>query len=99
VFTARETRFCVPHTRTAPPRVVYAADLAVRLKEIHPQIQFGGGAFVTEQLRGQLRQERILALLSSFRCGLTLLLAAIGLFGSPSHASRVSSRLASHRLT
>lgn len=60
-------------------------NLATRLKEIHPLVQFGGGSFLTEQLRGQLRQERILALLSSFFGGLAVLLAAIGLFGNLSY--------------
>ena len=38
-------------------------DLASRFKEIHSSLQFEGGGFATEQLRGQLRQERTLALL------------------------------------
>ncbi len=58
---------------------------AGRFKAIHTSIQFSGGAFMKEQLGGQLRQERILALLSSFFGGLALLLAAIGLFGNLSY--------------
>jgi hypothetical protein len=56
-------------------------DLPSEFKAIHPGIGFESGIFVKEQLRDQLLQERILALLSSFFGALALLLACIGLYG------------------
>jgi predicted permease len=56
-------------------------DLAQAVKAINPGIKFESGILVKETIDNQLIQERMLALLSSFFGGLTLLLACIGLYG------------------
>ena len=61
-------------------------DLARALQTIHPAIRVESGIFIQEQIRDQLVQERILALLSSFFGGLALLLACIGLYGVLSYS-------------
>jgi predicted permease len=61
-------------------------DLARELHTIHPAIRVESGIFIHEQIRDQLVQERILALLSSFFGGLALLLACIGLYVVLSYA-------------
>jgi predicted permease len=60
-------------------------DLAQQFHAIHPAIRVEGEILIKEQIRNQLLQERILAMLSSFFGGLALLLASIGLYGTLSY--------------
>lgn len=68
-------------------RATVERDVAAALTRADPSIVFRFGTF-DQLVEATVTQERLIAMLSSFFGGLTLLLAAVGLYGVVAHAVR-----------
>jgi putative ABC transport system permease protein len=68
-------------------RAAVEREVAAALTRVDPSIVFRFGTF-DQLVEATVMQERLIAMLSSFFGGLTLLLAAVGLYGVVTHAVR-----------
>lgn len=72
--------------RTAVPPLAVAQTVREALREIDPRLHLGDTSTLSKRLEAKLSREYLLADLSGFFSGLTLLLVSIGIYGTLAYA-------------